>query len=527
MFRILMFSACLFTQNFYAQNFVWSTSSGSTSVASIQAIRVDAGGNSYVTGTYAGNATFGSFTIATSAAWVNNCFVAKYSSSGSCIWVQPDSTKFTGIDIGTDSAINCYVLGYLNGQYTLTKWDSSGSQLWTTLMPLNITANDLVTNANGDCWIAGRLNSGQAIFGTDTLRDTVGVIARYDSNGNAVGAISLGRHGKIDPLCICIDINGDYVVAARLSGTDTLVTQPFSFQGNTLLMIKMDSGGSLIWTQVGQAPTPGNAWGDPFDLCLDAQGNSYVTFGCVSQYFVFGSDTVYITSGQRGSAVIKFDTGGNVAWITQTTTSMAGTNYFQDITCDANGVYFSGYTSLDFTLGTMPITDTSNAYYMLFVIGLDYSGVPLFERCTYGNNSIANPQDIAVDNAGGIWLGGFHRNGPHFGPFALPPAAPGADDAFLVKIQTSGLGIHENVSLHEVDLFPGQESGTFNLSVGETVLAGNTKFVLYDLSGRIVKTIFIRDAQTTIDCRDLAGGVYTWSVENSGERLAAGKIINQ
>lgn len=508
----------------HGQNWHWAAGSTSNSFSRADAITTDAADHSFVTGQFADSTWFGSHLLTEGGAWNGNMFLAKYSSSGACLWAKSDSTLLDGMRIGMDAACNLYIAAYRPGLYTLSKWDSSGTRLWNVLLPFNITINDLVTDQSGNCWLSGRQLTGQSIFGSDTIRDTAGVVLRYDMNGNALGATPLGRHGKIEPSFLELDANGNYIIAASLTGTDTLDGQALTFDGATVLVFKITPAGNLQWHLSGEAPAPGNAFSGPFGMCTDLQDNCYITASFVTQYCIFDGDTVFIHPSGRTTAVMKINAAGSLQWIIEPSYTGSGSIYFLDITADQNGVYFVGYGEEDFTLGTMPVVSTTNAYRPGFMISLDFNGNALHEVHSEGFNSIVQPRAVSVNSTGDLWFAGMYRNTPTFGPFTLPAPAPSADDLFIAKLQGVSIDVNDPVAYSSVSLFYG-EAGTFRLLVDEAVAQQQGQFVLYDLSGRIVKIVDISSTQTMIDCSDVASGVYAWSVQSTVAQVRAGKLV--
>ncbi len=366
-----------------------------------------------------------------------------------------------------------------------------------------------------------------AQFGADIFTNPCGFIAEYDPNGTALQAFPLGCRGNIDPVSFLRTPAGEFVIAARLSGVDTIGSFTFNNNGASVLLLKYDSNGNLIWLNEGEAESFGTGYNDPYDLCMDAAGNSYVTCLIAFQNFIFGNDTVFMHPNATTSAIIKFDSNGNVDWIRQPSFTGTENVYFNDVTCDQNGIYFTGYTDEDFTVGSVSVSDNTNAYHLFFMIAMDLSGNPLYEQHTTGNNSIALPKDITVDATGRIWISGMHSNAPSFGPFAMTDPPSGVDYGFLLQMQVSGVGISEPVLPNAISLLNTSDAQMFTLQVDGSLVNETVRCVLYDITGRIVKTVAVTSENTMIDCRDISSGVYTWSVENSEDRFASGKLLNQ
>ena len=97
---------------------LWARNAGGSSSDYCNSIAVDVNGNSYVTGSFQGSATFGSTTLTSSGG--SDIFIAKLDSSGNWLWAK--NAGGTGADIGNGIAVdadgNSYVTGYFEGSST-------------------------------------------------------------------------------------------------------------------------------------------------------------------------------------------------------------------------------------------------------------------------------------------------------------------------------------------------------------------------------------------------------------------------
>jgi hypothetical protein len=99
-----------------AQTFEWAKSIGSTVLGEGHAIAVDCAGNSYVTGFFRDEATFGTTTL--TSAGSRDIFVTKYDASGEVVWAKSagGAAPDEGFGIAVDGAGNCYVTGYFEDE---------------------------------------------------------------------------------------------------------------------------------------------------------------------------------------------------------------------------------------------------------------------------------------------------------------------------------------------------------------------------------------------------------------------------
>jgi hypothetical protein len=102
---------------------LWATTAGGSDFDQGLGIATDPRGNSYVTGLFAGTATFGAGddnqTVLTSAGG-SDVFVAKYAPDGTLLWATTagGSSVDEGYGIATDPRGNSYVTGWFRGTAT-------------------------------------------------------------------------------------------------------------------------------------------------------------------------------------------------------------------------------------------------------------------------------------------------------------------------------------------------------------------------------------------------------------------------
>src|SRR5207253_7866717 len=127
-----------------AGNVLWAKQAGGSDFDSGQALAVDTGGNSYLSGVFTGTAGFGGITLSNSG---GAHFLAKYNNAGAVLWAQqvnggPDDG--TGV-VAVDAAGNSYYTGWFSGTAAFgntnltssglddlfgAKYDTAGHQPW-------------------------------------------------------------------------------------------------------------------------------------------------------------------------------------------------------------------------------------------------------------------------------------------------------------------------------------------------------------------------------------------------------------
>ena len=172
---------------------VWAKRAGGTGLDWGYALALDGAGNSYVTGRFTGTATFDSTVMTTAGS--DDVFVAKYDSSGALVWARRAGGSSTdeGRGIAIDSAGNSYVSGFFAGnatfglgdlnQTTLTsagsldifvaKYDPNGELVWARRAGGSSSddAFEIATDGAGNSYVTGRFG-GTATFGLGDANQT-------------------------------------------------------------------------------------------------------------------------------------------------------------------------------------------------------------------------------------------------------------------------------------------------------------------------------------------------------------------
>ena len=238
----------------------------------------DLQGNTIFTGSLtAPTLTFGNQTI-TNLSWNSNefaldllgpadAFVAKYTDSGSLLWVQH--------------------IGGSNGAYV----------------------SACAADNFGNIIIGGGLNSSNVWFGTNLITNTFPsnalFVAKLDAQGNLGWLRQL--EGGPGPMRVAVDADANIHVAGEFM--TNLVIEGSAMTNSYLVsdfVAEYSSAGELLWVN-----TVGfNASKDLDAVAVDAQGNTYLA-DCSSSAAYFGTTTVT----NSGLLVAKYDPAGALAWV--------------------------------------------------------------------------------------------------------------------------------------------------------------------------------------------------------------------
>ena len=241
--RFLCFLSCLFVLSFFggihhvnAQTDLslrFAKGIGNEYLAggnlAIQNIKIDASGNRYVTGFFAGIADFDpSASVANlTNAGGNDIFIAKYNSSGDYLWAK--GIGGTGSDQGISLTLdgsNVLVTGFFNGtadfdpsastanlvsaggnDIFIAKYNSSGDYVWAKGIggTTNDLGNSLILDGSGNVFVTGYFNW----------------TADFDPSASTYNLTSMsgGQYGFIASYATCINPLAGGTIAAAQNGT--------------------------------------------------------------------------------------------------------------------------------------------------------------------------------------------------------------------------------------------------------------------------------------------------------------------
>lgn len=237
-------------------NFLWMRHAGGPGEEEAKSVVCDAGGNIYICGKYSDGATFGTTTFSTPVTPYGqfyNGYIAKYSPSGSLIWVKS-----------------------IDGDYDDIAW--------------SMTKDD-----NDKLYVTGEFSG--ATFGGITLYSGGKAdvfVACYDNNGNAQWAVSGGsvvadRARGIGCDGSNIFITGQFGLTATFGGSTITAAD-----SSDIFVAELNNSGNFLWAKsVGGVADSLEVDGyeSGIAVCADPSGTAYVT-GAILEGGMFGSNFV-------------------------------------------------------------------------------------------------------------------------------------------------------------------------------------------------------------------------------------------
>jgi hypothetical protein len=497
-------------------NLLWARVEGDVYNDEGLGVTSDQAGNVYVCGFFTTKARFGASTTLYSAG-AEDIFIAKYSSSGSLLWVKKagGSGKDEAKSIKCDAAGNVYVCGSFKGSASfsgqtvnshgntdmfLAKYSTNGDLQWVKAPggPWDDLAWSVTIDNAGKIFVTGEFNA-SVMFGgiqLNTTGSTDAFIVRYNSSGSVEWAKKAGGSGIDRARGIGTDGNNIFITG-QFSGTAYFgATTRYAADASDVFMAALNNSGNFLWaTSVGGPADAqedlgyesGNA------ICARTDGSVYAT-GAI------------LNGGQFGSTTLN---------------AYSRTDIFLTKLRDASGMLEE------------PNTDAEQRNEMLvFTANKQEDKVRLkWTNPDKGKNEYflverrADADSFSI--IGKVMKDTINDKDYEFIDTYLPQQNSRLyyrinqtdydGKAAYSLVDTVIMDVKEE--LHHVifDFYPNPASNTFTLYVSELT---NPAYVysLYDMSGKKIKEATITANNTQIEIGDLSAGIYLVGV-NSGTKL--------
>lgn len=339
-------------------NYVYALKMGGTSSDISNSIAIDGTGNAYITGYFNSTADFdpGAGTANLTSAGQFDIFFAKYDASGNYVYAKGigGTTSDVGNSIAVDGSGNVYLTGYYssstvdfdpgagiqnltsNGSQNIffASYDVSGNFIFAkSIGSFDTDAGIFITiDASGNTYITGNFQgtvdfdpaagTANLVSGTNGSFDLTNAFAgKYNSTGNYVWAIALGRHSDSDNsgFSITRDASGNLYITGDFQGTVDFDpgagTQNLTSTGYfDIFFAKYDASGNYVYAKrLGGTDDEHGKF-----IAIDGSGNASITgyfTGTVD--FDPGAGTQNLTSTSAFSSDIffaKYDASGNYVY---------------------------------------------------------------------------------------------------------------------------------------------------------------------------------------------------------------------
>ena len=332
----------------------------------------------YVGGQFSGTATFGGTTVTSSG--VLDIFLAKYSPSGSLLWIAdtaqqagiPDNDgNFANNGIDLDSDGNVYVTGRFYGNATFNSASAADKQI-------------KVASGPTPAIFLAKYNSSGALFWVQTITSNYGADTYVPMIGKGVAVNAVA--GTVYIGCFS---QADLTFSSADGSTHTF---PGTFAWH-MALAKYDLDGNFKWA----ATNYGGGNTGSYGVTVDAQDNSYA-IGWFEGQATFSSANGHNLTidgfGVPDIFLVKYDTNGNAKW--------------------ANHIG-GGYTAIPAAITTGPSGEITLVGFVGNGGQTTVSSQPSGANINLGSG-ITNPQRIdeviATYNSAGVAVRAMRRGGP-------------------------------------------------------------------------------------------------------------------
>ncbi len=263
---------------------IWANQAGGTNRDQGFDIKVDALGNSYLTGRFYGTANFGGISLNTNSSYAKT-FTAMYDANGNALWAKEATSTADnyGNSVTFDASGNCYVMGYFslamtfsgvtitprinNIDYFLVKYNASGNLEWAKRIDGDFIANlkymtHIVSDAAGNIFIAGSEN----VSNTKTS-----MIAKYSSDGNLIWKKTGLSNFQNFAYDIALNRNGEISIIGN--AVTILTFDNVTINKSGMYIARFDAQGAIIAAYQSTNTTPSSENG--FAVCTDDYNNIY------------------------------------------------------------------------------------------------------------------------------------------------------------------------------------------------------------------------------------------------------------
>jgi Secretion system C-terminal sorting domain/Beta-propeller repeat len=476
-------------------NPLWATSIGTNSLTICKSVKIDGSGNVYVAGCFFGSTACQSLSLTATTGTIANAgdaFIIKYNSTGIVQWFKKFGTGRTDFinTIDVDNSGNIYA-----------------AAIYSTSSSINADPTDDY----------GRLE-----------------ILKLDPSGTIIWQVTGNNYqnftnsGVFHPQLKCSK-QGNIIVSGDFNNNFAIQTNTFVFTtSRDAFWLKLDNAGTLLNKKVLTSPTL-TSKREISGLALDSLENSYL----IGKFYLNSHFDTYSVSAAGNvnyqEMLVKLSPTGTGKWAnTFKVVAGVGGNIPNDIGVDnlgkvrvigntnCNGVVFGTYTLMcspggsDYYLATY---DTAGVY-----VSVNNSGYVKPDGAS----------SISVEKNGDFVLGGTFSSFPVvpmvFGTFTLTPPIGINSNVFLVK---NGIGSvpteikNNNPSNNTIKIMPNPVKNYF-----EIASEVNGKLELTDISGRLIRSYEIGNANLKIDISDLNSGLYLVRGFNS-KGIFTAKLIKE
>jgi hypothetical protein len=311
--------------------------------------------------------------------------------------------------------------------------------------------NSIAVDSSGSAYVAGSTLS--ANFPTVTpLQGTCGgcdigatdvFVAKLDAAGSSLVYTTYLGGGSFDQaFAITTDSSGNVYVTGRTYSTDFPTVnpvQPTIGGWADIFMAKLDATGSTL---VYSTYLGGSSGEQGLGIAVDSAGNAYVVGSTLSKDFPVASPLqatcVSCNAGDPDAFVTKLDAAG-ASLVYSTYLGGSGSDEARSIAVDGtSNAYVTGLTYSNNFPLVSPLQPAYGGVEDAFVLKMDSSGSALVYSTYLGGTNSDEGLGIALDSSGNAYVTGWTTSNDFPTANAAQSAYKGGQDAFVAKLDGAG-----------------------------------------------------------------------------------------
>lgn len=538
---MLLLYAC--SLNAQAPDWRWARFSEGADHNEVRSVASDAAGNVYACGFFRSTSTrFGNVTLTNSGPGFYEIFLVKYNPEGNVLWAKSagGSEDDRAHAVTTDAAGNVYLTGYFAGtasfggitlnstggaDFFLAKYDPQGNVSWVKkedgASTLYDAGNALAADAQGNVWVAGIFNSNSMRLGGNSLQNLGSFssdyfLAKYDAAGNVRKVFSAGSNMNDEALAIALDSDGRPFITGFFQGTSlSLGAVTLNNRGGSDLFIaQYDTAGNVLWAKgVESAGIGGNDRGST--VAIDAAGNRYVA-GHFYDHIRLGMSNLN-SIGDADWFLVKYDHSGNALWAKSA--GGMGEDLAEGIALDSMGnpTLVGRFSSSMFNFGPGGILLNVGAK-DIAIVQYDPNGNPRWAKSASGPIEDAC-FSICAGPRGALFAGGMSASPMLiFGSDTLRNT--GSGDAIVLKFDNLTSSAFENLSPLHLTLSPNPMNGVAVIMSNRPLRQGAVQ--IFNMQGQLVREMNnLTGRRVELRREELPVGVYIVRLSEKGRFLVS------
>ncbi|XXX74568.1 hypothetical protein WMF30_43660 [Sorangium sp. So ce134] len=422
---------------------VWSRRFGDASDQQVEAITVDGGGTSIITGSFEGTLVFGDRTLVSAGS--TDVFAARLDALGNPNWSRRvgGAGAARAVSVARDVAGAALVAGEFSGElvvgtevltsanvdaFTL-RLDAASTSVWGKRFGddgLRVSARSAAADPSGNIVLGLFAFNAEIVLGPG---NSPAIVAQFGPDGDALWQRSLATavHWKV-----AASASGGVVAAGTFGGTIDLGGGPLTSTGGaSIFVLKLDSAGTHVWSKAFSGS------GQTFveDVVVSPSGD-VVLVGTHTRAIDFGGGPLAVAPGnddEGNGYLVRLDAAGNHVFSRgfHEATSRVGMEVPTSVAVDGSGnVAVAGWFTATIDLGGVPQVATGvNA---IFAAKFDPAGGHLWSKRFGGPDWQWGA--VTTDGSGDLLLAGHLSGAIDFGGGTVP----GEGSVFAAKLDGAG-----------------------------------------------------------------------------------------